>query len=515
MLMAARSGDTRTDLWWWVRWALLIVSRAYRGFLLVLCAVSLAPLAFGWGSYIVRSGSMEPSVKVGDIVIAKPLAQDESPTVGRVMVFTNPARTDGELLVHRIVSRNDDGTYTSAGDANAFSDSTPVTRDDVKARAVLLAPYAGLPLVWWDQHNFVALGIWLWATVAAFVLAADPDRKKRKKGRGGPSGGRRQEPAQQRVRAFQPTASRPLVPLRGVRLAMLGRSVSPQHRRTTRRTTRRSRVVPVVAALLAGGTLLTAGNVASATYTSRTVNGSNTWTVGTWRSTGPYVSAVMADSPSLFYLLDEPNGTWASDYSGNDQTGRYTDIASYRVPGATPDDFGYGVALDKTSRIIPDGTAVASPLNFTLELWFKTRTTAGGPLLGFEATRDESSFPADRQVKMDAAGHIVYGGWTSVSSKPLTSTARYNDGAWHHLAVSVTGSGLTENASVYVDGAKVASGPTSWVSIFTGWWRIGAGTVPGTFGLPSAAGFTGSVDDVAVYPTALSAARISAHYAAR
>jgi len=513
MLKAVSAGDTRTDLWWWVRWVLLIVSRAYRAFLLVLCAVSLAPLAFGWGSYIVRSGSMEPSIKVGDIVIAKPLAHDESPTLGRVMVFTNPARTDGELLVHRIVARNDDGSYTSAGDANEFTDSTPVARDDVRARAVLLAPYAGLPLVWWSQHDFVALAIWLWATVAAFILAADPDRKNRKSRRQdkGPRGGRRPEPARQRLRTFQPTAARPLVPLRGVRLAMLRRDVTPQHRRTTRR----ARVVPVLAALLTGGSLLTAGNVASATYTARTTNGSNMWTVGTWGSTQPYVSAVMADNPSLFYLLDEANGTWASDYSGNGQTGRYTDIASYQVPGATPHSFGYGVALKNTSRIIPDGTAVASPTDFTLELWFKTTTSAGGPLLGFEATRDETSFPADRQVKMDAAGHIVYGGWTSVSSKPLTSTAHYNDGRWHYLAVSVDGSGLTENATVYVDGSKVASGTTSWVSVFTGWWRIGAGTVPGTFGLPSAAGFTGSVDDVAVYPTALTAARLSAHYAAR
>lgn len=40
--------------------------------LLTLTAVAVAPLLFGWGSFIIKSGSMEPSISVGDVVIARP-----------------------------------------------------------------------------------------------------------------------------------------------------------------------------------------------------------------------------------------------------------------------------------------------------------------------------------------------------------------------------------------------------------------------------------------------------------
>ncbi|UDY24155.1 signal peptidase I [Nocardioides sp. Kera G14] len=471
------------DLRRWVRLILLIAARVYRGLLLTFIVVALAPLAFGWGSYVVRSGSMEPAINVGDIVIAQPIPANEDPRLGRVMVFTNPARTDGELLVHRVVERRDDGTYTTAGDNNVFPDSTPAPRTAFKARAVLLAPYVGLPVVWLNQHNFLALALWFWATIAAFILAGDPDRRRRRRGKDQDKGTRDGD-----SRGTDTSAAR--TPRRGHAVAR-----------------------QVLTATLAGGLVLGAGGVATATFTDSTTNSGNIWTVG--RTVQPYVAAVMADKPYLFYLLDEPSGQWASDYSGNQNTGRYTSIAGYQTAGALPNNTGYGVTLGSGSRIIPDGNAISSPASFTLEAWFKTTAKSVAPLIGFEATKDATSFPADRQVRLEATGQISYGAWASVSQHPLTSAAKYNDGTWHHLAVAVTGSGLTESAVLYVDGKQVASGTTSWVSSFTGWWRIGAGTVPGILSLPTAASFNGSLDNVAIYHSALSAARIAAHYNAR
>lgn len=164
----------------WPRLALLIAGRAYRACLLVLVAVALAPLVLGWSSYAVRTGSMEPSIGVGDIVVAQPLPADTPPAVGRVMVFADPASDDGRLLVHRVVADLDDGTYATAGDANPLPDATPVPRDAFEARGVLLAPYAGLPLTWLQNGNVLALALWLGVTIAAFVLASDPTRTRRR-----------------------------------------------------------------------------------------------------------------------------------------------------------------------------------------------------------------------------------------------------------------------------------------------------------------------------------------------
>ena len=55
----------------------------------------------------------------------------------------------------------------------------------------------------------------------------------------------------------------------------------------------------------------------------------------------------------------------------------------------------------------------------------------------------------------------------------------------------------------------------SAVSTYNGYWRIGAGSIGTGPGYPSSANFAGSIDNVAIYTTALSASRIAAHYAAR
>ena len=263
--------DTHVEGVSWLRLVLLVVGRAYRASLLVLVAVAVAPLVLGWSSYAVRTGSMEPSIGVGDILVAQPMPADTAPAVGRVMVFVNPASDDGQLLVHRVVARLDDGTYSTAGDANPLPDSTPVPRDGFEARGVLLAPYAGLPLTWLQNGNLLAFALWLGLTIGAFVCASDPTRSRR-------------------------------------------------------RHVRRRRPLAVAAAVGVSLTRVLATTAAVATFTGTTASGSNSWTVGQFRQ--PYLSAVLADRPYLLHLLDDEQGTWAADSSGNRRTGRFSGVAA-------------------------------------------------------------------------------------------------------------------------------------------------------------------------------------------
>src|SRR5688500_6667914 len=80
-----------TPLRAWARLMAVLGSRMYRAFLLGLVAVAVAPVLLGWGSYVVESGSMEPSIQVGDVVVAKPYTEDQQIRVGRVFVFDDPA----------------------------------------------------------------------------------------------------------------------------------------------------------------------------------------------------------------------------------------------------------------------------------------------------------------------------------------------------------------------------------------------------------------------------------------
>lgn len=475
----------------------MLVCRVYRSFVLTLAAVALAPLLVGCSPYLVRSGSMEPTVGVGDIVIGQPVEARRAPVLGRVMVFVNPARTDGELLVHRVIERRDDGSYTTQGDHNLFPDSTPVQRSDFRSRAVLLAPYVGLPVVWWNDGDLGLLLLWMLLTVAAFVLARSPRRPEDPEDPEGPDG--RQDRRRHRG-----------VGRRRRWINVRPRSLPAAHMAHAR--PRRRSLASVGVLGVAGALLVFVGGSAGASFTARSTNGSNGWTVGAWQQ--PYVKAVLADKPWVFYPLDEASGTWATDESGNDRTGQFTTIGSYRAAGALPNNFGYAVNLGSGGRVVASSNPIAAPNTFSLEAWFKTSTTAGGPIVSFGNTRDSYPILSDRQLAMSTSGRLVFGAWASLSQRTITSPKAYNDNRWHHVVLTSSGNGSTQTSVMYVDGAQVVSGSTTATSAITGWWRFGAG-VSSTLGVPVTSGFAGSLDQVAVYTSTLGAARVAAHYNAR
>lgn len=174
-------------------------------------------------------------------------------------------------------------------------------------------------------------------------------------------------------------------------------------------------------------------------------------------------------------------------------------------------DFYPGTALDNsTGRVVLGPEAVAAPTAYSLELWFRTTSSSRSYLAGFEDDRDASysllGTEADRSVTMESSGRLTFGTWPGRSTSITTSRA-YNDGAWHHLVTSTAGRLTT----IYVDGALAASGTTSTLLNYTGYWRVGQGSI-GWFNTPA---FNGDLDNVAIYHSTLSAARVAAHWAAR
>ncbi|GAB3615714.1 hypothetical protein GCM10027416_02710 [Okibacterium endophyticum] len=155
----------------WAGLILVLFARAYRAFLLTLVCAAIVPSLFSLDTYLVESGSMEPSISRGDVVIGQRLGTDEQIPVGRVMFFTTPA-DDEKMLLHRVVERLDDGTYTTAGDANADVDTTPVPASNFHARGLVCVPFAGLPLIWLSTGDLFPFTAWLLITVAALILAA-------------------------------------------------------------------------------------------------------------------------------------------------------------------------------------------------------------------------------------------------------------------------------------------------------------------------------------------------------
>ena len=435
----------------WARLLLVVLARAYRTLLLVLALVAAAPLLVGWSSFVVESGSMEPSIDVGDVVVARPVDAEHRVDVGRVYVFADPARAD-RLLVHRVVERRDDGGFTTAGDANEVTDSTPLEKPGIRARGILLAPYVGLPVHWAHTGQWTRLALFLLLTGAAFATARTADENR-------PTGRRR------RVGA----------------------------------------TAVVAVAVAATSTPGTAG----AGFTDTTANGSSRWTAGAW--VHPYVAAVSADRPFGFWLLDEPAGSaYGLDRSGNDHTAQFYDSLALGQPGALPNNPGTAMRLTG-GRVILGNNPTPAPSTYSLELWFRSTSTTGGYLAGFENDRDASGWKAtaDRILQLDPSGRLSFGVWDN-DKTAITTPTSYNDGRWHHVVVTST---AARQSTIYVDGAPVTSGTTSPEATYFGFWRLGQGTVgPGTGHTSS---FPGEIDNVSVFTTVLSPGRVAAHWAAR
>ena len=146
---------------------------------------------------------------------------------------------------------------------------------------------------------------------------------------------------------------------------------------------------------------------------------------------------------------------------------------------------------------------LAATSTWSAESWFKTTTndatsrwitgeassTNATPLWSITVANAKVNF----QVK-DAAAKTV----------TITSTSTVTDGGWHHVAVARNGSAF----KLYLDGNLAGSATNTQIaaSIALDRTAIGAKRAAATSGF-----FNGSVDDVAYYPTELSAARVSAH----
>lgn len=129
-------------------------------------AFTLIPALFGWQPDVILTGSMAPSIMAGDVVVSSPV-QANQVMPGRVLLVNNPLHP-GELLMHRVVSINEDGSIVTRGDANNANDSTPVPLSDVKGLPRLRVPMIGLPALWIRHGDWLPL----LATVAGLLGAA-------------------------------------------------------------------------------------------------------------------------------------------------------------------------------------------------------------------------------------------------------------------------------------------------------------------------------------------------------
>ncbi|HVV37579.1 MAG TPA: LamG domain-containing protein [Acidimicrobiales bacterium] len=222
-----------------------------------------------------------------------------------------------------------------------------------------------------------------------------------------------------------------------------------------------------------------------------------------------YATEVAADTPALWWRLGESSGSTAADASGNGNAGTYA--------GTAPANSGAGLIVnDDNAAVHFDGVddavtgSITLGANFTLELWVNANSDASITrfLLQIGTVYDGI------QLRMVAPGdqHLQYRYEDTASGVfcEYQSTAAVFDGATHHIVITQAGA----TTSLYVDGVEgktLTSGAPGSVTWPAKPVKVAAGELTGT---SPTRYLTGVVDELALYTSALSSARVSAHRSA-
>lgn len=95
----------------------------------------------GLKSYVVLSGSMEPVIHTGSVVLVN--SHQKTPEKGEVITY----RLGKMNVTHRVKEIRAEG-YETAGDANEISDGEYVSEKQVLGTVCFCIPYLGYALVW-------------------------------------------------------------------------------------------------------------------------------------------------------------------------------------------------------------------------------------------------------------------------------------------------------------------------------------------------------------------------------
>ena len=211
-----------------------------------------------------------------------------------------------------------------------------------------------------------------------------------------------------------------------------------------------------------------------------------------------YQGAVLADGPVAFYRLADPSGTVMADSSGKDADGSYSaHVTLNQLPALLSDPapsamFSTCCAVANASPSLPLGGSAR-----TLEAWFETTSTEADQIVASYGTYSPNEAfvvtSSPQAISVDVGQGAVN----------FDTPRAVDDGSWHFVAVTVSGT----TVSVYLDGKSI--GTTALTTALD--TSSGAFSVGDAEGVPAQV-FAGQLADVAVFPTALAAADLTAQF---
>jgi RHS repeat-associated protein len=240
-----------------------------------------------------------------------------------------------------------------------------------------------------------------------------------------------------------------------------------------------------------------------------------------------YRSAVLDSGPRSYWQLGDASGATAAtdevDANLGTSNGSYSNV-TLGVPGPLAGSGETAASFNgSNSSVALPGSLITDGTNVTIELWFKAASsTASGVLFSYQA--DALSNSKGNTDHHDPALYVggngqLYGELWNGSIDPVHTSVSVDDGNWHHAVLT----GASTSQSLYLDGSLVGtlSGQinqqnmtvdTVGAGFWQGGWPNAYATVGPTITDPPIGYFSGNIGQVAVYPHALGAPAVAAHY---
>lgn len=227
-----------------------------------------------------------------------------------------------------------------------------------------------------------------------------------------------------------------------------------------------------------------------------------------------YRTEVMRDSPVAYWRLGESSGTTAANEMGS-YPGTYVGSPTLGAAGAVVGNNAATFNGTTQYATVAHESALSNnqSAGFSIECWVNPATIAGNDTFSstnprFIVLKGNNVSVANYFLRM-LGGKINFGFRNSANSgyvERITDSAVVSTGSWQHIVATNNGSEIV----LYLNGAAIASSLLGSMS--------NALTNTETLNISTGVGlrlFQGSIDEIAIYNTALSAERIAAHYAAR
>lgn len=214
----------------------------------------------------------------------------------------------------------------------------------------------------------------------------------------------------------------------------------------------------------------------------------------------PYVAAVRADQPVAFFRLEPTTDGLVADEMGGAAAKLFGATVAAGVGGGT------GVELDGETAYLDLGSrfAVAGTTPVTFELWVEPQKVD----TGYRRLLSTEEGQAATRQGWALSLHAQYGLYVErfldgASDKVVVGSDLLAAGSMHHVAIAYDGAELR----VHIDGVLHGRGDATRALKQTG-----KPVVIGKHASSPTPSQAGIYDEVAIYATALSAARIRAHY---